>query len=160
MLAERLATQCKVRVEEARSGQTPEPGLVLIAPGDHHMVMGKEVASPRITLNQGPHENGCRPAVDPLFKSVAEIYGDRVLGLILTGMGADGLRGAEAIRSKGGRIWAQDEASSVVWGMAGAVTRAGLAEQVLPLSKLPDALVDAVRGSGKPDLARGLRAPG
>jgi two-component system chemotaxis response regulator CheB len=154
MLAERLASQCKVRVEEARSGQTPEPGLVLIAPGDFHMVMKREVGAPRLTLNQGPAENGCRPAVDPMFKSVAEIYGDRVLGLILTGMGVDGLRGAEAIRSKGGRIWAQDEQTSVVWGMAGAVTRAGLAEQVLPLAKLPEALVEATRAR------TGMRVPG
>ncbi len=158
MLAERLSSQCKIRVEEARSGQAAEPGLALIAPGDFHMVMGRELGSPRLTLNQNPHENGCRPAVDPMFKSVAEIYGDRVLGLILTGMGVDGLRGAEAIRSKGGRIWAQDEASSVVWGMAGAVTRAGLAEQVLPLSKLADALAEATR-SGRADI-RNLRAPG
>ena len=161
MLAERLASQSKVRVEEGRSGQAPEPGLVLIAPGDFHMVMGRELATPRLSLNQNPSENGCRPAVDPLFKSVAEIYGDRVLGVILTGMGADGLRGAEAIRSKGGRIWAQDEATSVVWGMAGAVTRAGLAEQVLPLTKIADALVEATRGSGKGgEVPRGLRAPG
>lgn len=154
MLAERLSSQSKVRVEEARSGQVPEPGQVLIAPGDFHMVMGRELGSPRVSLNQGPLENGCRPAVDPMFKSVAEIFGDRALGLILTGMGVDGLRGAEAIRSRGGRIWAQDESTSVVWGMAGAVTRAGLAEQVLPLTKIADALVDATRGATK-----GLRAP-
>jgi two-component system, chemotaxis family, protein-glutamate methylesterase/glutaminase len=157
MLAERLASQCKVRVEEARSGQQPEPGLVLIAPGDYHMVLGKEIGTPRLSLNQNPHENGCRPAVDPMFKSVAEIYGERALGLILTGMGVDGLRGAEAIRSKGGRIWTQDEHSSVVWGMAGAVSRAGLAEQVLPLGKIAEALTDATRHSGRADLARGTR---
>jgi two-component system chemotaxis response regulator CheB len=158
MLAERLATQCKVRVEEARSGQSPAPGLVLIAPGDYHMVMGRELGSPRLSLNQHPHENGCRPAVDPLFKSVADSYGDRALGLILTGMGVDGLRGAEAIRSKGGRIWAQDEHTSVVWGMAGAVSRAGLAEQVLPLSKIADALTEATRGSGRAKDSRGFRS--
>jgi two-component system chemotaxis response regulator CheB len=149
MLAERLASQSKVRVEEARSGQSPEAGLVLIAPGDYHMVLGKEIGTPRLSLNQHPHENGCRPAVDPMFRSVADVYGDRVLGLILTGMGVDGLRGAEAIRSKGGRIWAQDEQSSVVWGMAGAVSRASLAEQVLPLGKIADAITEATRGGSR-----------
>jgi two-component system chemotaxis response regulator CheB len=87
-------------------------------------------------LNQGPPENSCRPAVDVLFRSVAEIYGPAALAIVLTGMGYDGCRGSEAIRDAGGRVLAQDEATSVVWGMPGAVARAGLAEELLPLDQV------------------------
>lgn len=134
LLAERLDTQSKVKVVEAAGGEVLQPGVVYVAPGNFHMVLQRRGTQIVTALNQLPPENSCRPAVDPLFRSVAQIYGNRALGVILTGMGQDGLRGAEDIRGAGGAIIAQDEASSVVWGMPGFVVRAGLADRVLPLS--------------------------
>jgi two-component system chemotaxis response regulator CheB len=96
-------------------------------------------------VQQGPPENACRPAADPLFRSVASIYGRHTLAVVLTGMGQDGLRGCEAIRAAGGQILAQDEASSVVWGMPGFVVRAGLADKVLPLSMIAAEIVRRVK---------------
>jgi two-component system chemotaxis response regulator CheB len=93
-----------------------------------------------IELDDSPHVNFCKPAVDPLFESAAAVWGHWVLGLVLTGMGADGLRGAQAVTAAGGAVIAQDENSSVVWGMPGQVTNAGLASAVLPLDQIPAAL--------------------
>jgi two-component system chemotaxis response regulator CheB len=146
LLAERLSENCRLRVEEARQGRALEPGLVLIAPGDFHMVVRKQTGPGVVGLNQGPQENGCRPAVDPMFRSAADLYGPGVLGFILTGMGNDGLRGATSIKEKGGRVWVQDEASSVVWSMPGAVYRAGLADRVANLKDLADALDRLIKG--------------
>jgi two-component system chemotaxis response regulator CheB len=100
------------------------------------MVVVRNGARSQIGLNQDPPENSCRPAVDVLFRSAAELYGPGVLAVILTGMGQDGLHGCEAIRARGGKILVQDEASSVVWGMPGFVARAGLSDAVLPLNQL------------------------
>ncbi len=138
MLADRLAANSPLRVREASHGDVLTPGGVWIAPGDLHMRVERQGLSVVVALDKGPAENSCRPAVDVLFRSVAEVYGDRTLALVLTGMGQDGLRGAEAISARGGRIVAQDEASSVVWGMPGAVVRAGLAGSVLPLHEIAD----------------------
>jgi two-component system chemotaxis response regulator CheB len=96
-------------------------------------------------LDQGPQENFCRPAVDVLFRSAVEAYGGGVLGVILTGMGQDGLLGSRAVVDAGGRVLAQDAGTSVVWGMPGAVAGAGLAEKVLPLEELAPAIVAGVR---------------
>ena len=90
----------------------------------------------RILLDQSPRQNSCRPAVDALFASTGEVYGGAVLAVILTGMGQDGLRGTEILKAHGARVLAQDEASSVVWGMPGAVVNAGLANKVLPLNEV------------------------
>src|SRR5204863_9258122 len=98
----------------------------------------------RLLVHQDPPENSCRPAVDPLFRSVARVYGSSALAVILTGMGQDGLRGCEDVRAAGGQVLAQDEATSVVWGMPGFVVRAGLAEQVLPLEELGPEIVRRV----------------
>jgi two-component system chemotaxis response regulator CheB len=98
----------------------------------------------RIRLNQEPPENSCRPAVDVLFRAVTELYGSAALGVVLTGMGQDGLRGCQYIREAGGRVLVQDEASSVVWGMPGFVARAGLANKQLPLSQLAGEIVRLV----------------
>jgi two-component system chemotaxis response regulator CheB len=98
-------------------------------------------------LNGGPPENFCRPAVDVLFRSVAKVYGGKVLATILTGMGQDGKRGAEVLRAAGAEIVAQDESTSVVWGMPGAVTQAGLADVVLPLPDIAGHLVSRITGS-------------
>lgn len=130
LLAERLQAQSKVKVVEAQEGMRVEPGTVYIAPGDHHMIVAKSTGVVQVHLNQGPMENSCRPAVDVLFRSVGEVYGGATISAILTGMGQDGLRGVEQLRALGGYVIAQDEASSVVWGMPGFVARAGLADVV------------------------------
>jgi two-component system chemotaxis response regulator CheB len=138
LLAERLSAQFPIRVEEGSSGSVLEPGHAWIAPGDHHMIVVRDNRQTRILLHQGPPENSCRPAVDVLLRSVAKTFGPNSLTVILTGMGQDGLRGCEAVREAGGEILAQDEATSVVWGMPGHVARAGLADRVLPLSLIAD----------------------
>jgi len=147
LLAERLDSQCKLRVREAAEGDQLQPGVIYIAPGDYHMVVQRRGVTPTIALNQDPPENSCRPAVDVLFRSVASLYGPNALGVILTGMGQDGLRGCEEISERGGRIFVQDEASSVVWGMPGFVARAGLAQKVLPLDTMAVEIVRAIEQS-------------
>ncbi len=112
--------------------------MALIAPGGQHMVVQRTRSGIEVALNQEPPENSCRPAVDVLFRSVSDVVGPHVLATILTGMGRDGLRGSEVIRATGGQLIAQDEATSVVWGMPGAVAQAGLADCVLPLSEIAD----------------------
>lgn len=141
LLAERLDSQCNVHVVEAAGGETLEPGCVYIAPGNFHMVVQRKGTSVVTALNQLPPENSCRPAVDPLFRSVSQVYGAHVLGVVLTGMGQDGLRGAEDIRAAGGQVLAQDEASSVVWGMPGSVAKANLADRILPLQQMAGELI-------------------
>ena len=144
LLAERLDATCALEVHEAAGGEVLRAGGVWIAPGDHHMVVHRVGTEAVLTLEQGPPENSCRPAVDVMFRSVARTYGGRVLAVVLTGMGADGQRGAELLRDAGAGVLAQDEASSVVWGMPGAVVRAGLAEEVLPLSNIAEAITARV----------------
>jgi two-component system, chemotaxis family, protein-glutamate methylesterase/glutaminase len=136
ILAERLNGRCPLQVEEASHGAVVAAGRALIAPGDYHLALAREGTSVVARTHQGPPENSCRPAADVLFRSAAEVYPGTALGVILTGMGQDGLRGCEAIRASGGQILAQDEASSVVWGMPGAIVSAGLADAVLPLDQL------------------------
>lgn len=135
-LAQRLASHSAVSIGEAMSGGRLAPGQVWIAPGNYHMEVCRDALGGKVRLHQGPPENSCRPAVDVLFRSVAECYGASSLAVVLTGMGYDGLRGCEALRQKGGQILAQDEASSVVWGMPGSVAQAGLADRVLPLDQI------------------------
>jgi len=132
-LADRLQKQTPLKVLEAAEGSKVEPGTILIAPGDFHMRVRRNGTSLETTLNQGPPENSCRPAVDVLFRSVAEVFGDAAIGVVLTGMGQDGLRGVEAMREQGAYIIVQDEATSVVWGMPGAIARANLADVVVGL---------------------------
>lgn len=160
--ADRLDLKCALSVSEAAAGDAVTPGRVLIAAGDHHLRLRREAAAGgRVfaTLDQGTPENYCRPAVDVLFRSVVEQYGSNVLGVVLTGMGHDGARGAAEIVAAGGSVLAQDEASSVVWGMPGAVVGAGLAERVLPLDRMAAAILERVRASvlpaGRPLLAGG-----
>jgi two-component system, chemotaxis family, protein-glutamate methylesterase/glutaminase len=135
-LAERIAAHSQVRVEEGRSGATLRPGQVWIAPGNFHMSVVRDGLERRLKLQQGPPENSCRPAVDVLFRSVASAYGAHVLGVVMTGMGGDGVLGAQAIREAAGSVVIQDEASSVVWGMPGLVRAAGLADATYPLGQL------------------------
>jgi two-component system chemotaxis response regulator CheB len=133
LLAERLNTQTGLGVEEAREGSPVEPGKVLIAAGDFHMRVRKDGQRIVAQLDQEPPENSCRPAVDVLFRSVGEVYGGAAIAVMLTGMGQDGLRGVEGLHPQGACIIAQDEPSSVVWGMPGGVVKAGLADFVLDL---------------------------
>jgi two-component system chemotaxis response regulator CheB len=142
VLAERLDLKSALHAVEAADGARLAPGTVYIAPGDLHM----EVSSrERLRTFDGPHENSCRPSVDPLFRSVATQFGPHALAIVLTGMGRDGLRGAEEIARAGGHILVQDEASSVVWGMPGAAWKQGAAEEMLPLDMVPARLIAAVR---------------
>ena len=141
LLAERLNANCQLKVEEASQGEAVEVGKVLIAPGDFHMRVTSTAGGVRICLDQSPQLNSCRPAVDALFASVAELYGGAVLAVILTGMGQDGLRGVEMLKARGARVLVQDEASSVVWGMPGAVANAGFADRVLPLGEIVPAIL-------------------
>lgn len=136
LLAERLASRAQMPVEECVPGTILEPGKVWIAPGNFHMVVEREGVNTILRTHQGPQENSCRPAVDVLFRSVAEHFGANCLGVILTGMGQDGLKGCEALSRVGAQVIVQDEPTSVVWGMPGAVTRAGLANRVLPLKEI------------------------
>jgi len=136
LLAERLNATCKLSVEEAIQGSTVEQGKMLIAPGDFHMKVATNGSGVHVCLDQSPRLNSCRPAVDALFASAAEVYGGAALAVILTGMGQDGLRGVEILRALGAGIVAQDEATSIVWGMPGAVVNAGLADRVLPLNEI------------------------
>jgi two-component system chemotaxis response regulator CheB len=135
-LAERLHRECKLPVREVKDGDIVKPGTVWIAAGDYHMILEKETGQVRLRTTQSPPENSCRPSVDVLFRSAARVYGAGLLAVVLTGMGQDGLRGCQAIRERGGTILAQDEASSVVWGMPGYVANAGLADRVLPLAQI------------------------
>jgi two-component system, chemotaxis family, protein-glutamate methylesterase/glutaminase len=145
LLAERLSAQFALPVKEGVSGAALQPGQAWIAPGDYHMIVVRNGPQARLLLHQDPPKNSCRPAVDVLFRSVAQTFGPNALAVIMTGMGQDGLRGCEAIREAGGQILAQDEATSVVWGMPGNVARAGLADQVLPLSLIADEIIRSVK---------------
>jgi two-component system chemotaxis response regulator CheB len=136
LLAKRLASKCALPVREGQPGELLGPSCVWIAPGDYHMVVQEEDHRMRLRTQQDPRENFCRPSVDVLFRSVAAVYGAHSLGVILTGMGQDGLKGCEALCAAGASVIVQDEASSVVWGMPGYVARAGLAERILPLDQI------------------------
>jgi two-component system chemotaxis response regulator CheB len=146
LLAERLTATTRVPVEEAALGAVLRPGRALIAPGDFHMTVARDGFQIRAVLNQDQPENSCRPAADPLFRSAARVFGDGVLAVVLTGMGQDALRGTEAVKAAGGQVIAQDEQSSVVWGMPGFVVRNGLADKVLPLGLIGSEIVRRVTG--------------
>lgn len=134
--ADRLDRVSPLSVREAADGDLVRRGEVLVAPGDFHLRLTRSAGTVRAALDQGPRENFCRPAADPLLRSAAELYGAGVLCLVLTGMGSDGLEGARVVVDGGGRVVVQDEATSVVWGMPGAVAGAGLAHEVLPLDAI------------------------
>jgi two-component system chemotaxis response regulator CheB len=153
-LATRLNQECALNVSEAAGGEQVQPGQVLIAPGDFHLELQRHGLAVKTVLGQGPPENSCRPAVDVLFRTAAEAYGAGCLAVVLTGMGQDGLRGAHHIAAAGGTVMAQDQASSVVWGMPRAVTEAGLAQRTLPLSSIAVELMRCVQArSCKPAIA-------
>jgi len=143
LLAERLNRECALTVREAAPTMLPEAGTVFIARGDWHLEFAKRPfdSAPMFHLSQAAIEHYCRPSVDTLFRSAAQAYGDAVIGVVLTGMGSDGLEGCKAIRKAGGRILVQDRTSSAVWGMPGVVAEAGLAHRILSLPAIAPELV-------------------
>ncbi|MDP9430935.1 MAG: chemotaxis response regulator protein-glutamate methylesterase [Actinomycetota bacterium] len=138
--AQRLDPLCALRVAEAVDGTPLAAGTVHLAPGDHHLTIRKTSRGLVTALDQEPPENFCRPAVDPLFRSAVEVFDGAVLGVVLTGMGSDGRIGAGRIRETGGAVVVQDQGTSVVWGMPGAVATAGFADEVLPLDRVAEAI--------------------
>src|SRR5260221_933302 len=136
VVAEHLGRVAKRSVREAVDGEEIIAGTVYIAPGGKHMKVVRRDGNAVIAIEDGPLVNFCKPAVDPLFASAAEVWGNKVLALVLTGMGSDGLAGSKSIIAAGGHVMAQDEETSVVWGMPGQVTNAGLCSAVLPLSEI------------------------
>ena len=135
-LAERLSKICNATVREAQAGQEIRPGDILLAPGGRHLEVTSDAGTQRVRLTDDPPENSCRPAADVLFRSAARAWGAGTLGIVLTGMGRDGLQGSRQIVEAGGTVLAQDEFTSVVWGMPGEVVRAGLADAILPLPQI------------------------
>lgn len=140
-LARRLTARCALTVVEARDGDHVRPGHVLLAPGGRHLRVRRQGPRVVVQLDDGTPENFCRPSVDVLFRSVAATYGSTALGVVLTGMGADGTRGSAELVAFGSEVLVQDEDSSTVWGMPGSVSNAGLASEVLPLAELSAAVL-------------------
>ena len=136
LLAERLDGACSIEVVEAKEGMSLRPGRAILAPGGFHMRVVRAARGYVVKLDEGPKENSCRPAVDVLFRSIADNFNGRSIAVILTGMGQDGLIGSRALKERGATIFAQDQASSVVWGMPGAIVAANLADRVLPLNRI------------------------
>lgn len=140
LLAERLDTTSALTVREVSEPVTAKAGEVWIAPGDRHIVLTNSAG--RIELDDGPEENSCKPSVDVLFRSAATTYGRRAVSVILTGMGDDGCRSARLLVDEGAHLIAQNQATSIVWGMPGAVVKAGLADVVVPLSQVASEICD------------------
>ncbi|MBU3575484.1 chemotaxis response regulator protein-glutamate methylesterase [Polynucleobacter sp. UK-Mo-2m-Kol15] len=145
LLAARLSATGVMTFKEAEEGEIAAPGMVYIAPGGFHMTLSRLGTKTIIHLNTEPPENSCRPAVDVLFRTAADVYSGGLLAVMLTGMGYDGLKGSQMIKEKGGQVIAQDEATSVIWGMPGAVVQAGLADGVLPIDKMADEIIFRTR---------------
>lgn len=145
LFAERLERTSTLRVREGVSGTQLRPGEVWIAPGDFHLTVVRDGGERCLAVHQGASEHSCRPSVDVLFRSIAAAYGPSCLGVILTGMGTDGLQGSELIRRGGGQIVVQDEASSVVWSMPGAVAKAGLADEIVSIDHMAPAIIRRLR---------------
>lgn len=144
ILAEHITRMTGWPCEEAKDGDLLEAGKILLAPGDFHMTVVQKGPQRAISINQDAPENFCRPAVDPMLRSVVKVFGARALTVILTGMGNDGEKGAHHIVNAGGTVIAQDEKSSVVWGMPGAVASAGLCSAILPVTELAGYVVNHI----------------
>jgi two-component system chemotaxis response regulator CheB len=141
LLADRLNTKSELTIKECEDGDILQPSHVYIAPGDYHMYVEQKKDDVVALTNQAPQENSCRPAVDVLFRSVAKVFGRNALAVVLTGMGQDGMHGAQHIQSRGGQVIVQDEASSVVWGMPGFVVKSNSADAILPLDKIAGEII-------------------
>lgn len=145
ILAEHLSKVADARCAEGVDGEPLEAGRIYVAPGDFHMYIEKSGTGHVIRLNQEPAENYCRPSVEPLFRSVAKEFGAATLALMLTGMGHDGLDASETLVDTGATLIAQDEESSVVWGMPGAVANAGLCAEILPIDQIAPRAINLMR---------------
>jgi two-component system chemotaxis response regulator CheB len=156
ILAEHISRQCGVTCGEAKEGEVLRAGQYYIAPGDFHMLIVKKPEGPSIHLTQDAPENFCRPSVDPMLRSLTEVYGGRILTVILTGMGQDGTKGGEVVVRSGGAVIAQDEATSVVWGMPGAAAVAGICSAITPVKEI-GAMVKQIAMSG-PSAGSGVSA--
>jgi two-component system chemotaxis response regulator CheB len=141
ILAEHLERACGHPAREARDGELLSAGIIRIAPGGRHMRVARRDGKPVVALDDEPPVNFCKPAVDPLFSSAAAVWGGATLAVVLTGMGVDGTRGAADIVARRGSVIAQDEATSVVWGMPGSVAHAGLCSAVLPIEQIASTVV-------------------
>jgi two-component system chemotaxis response regulator CheB len=146
ILAEHLARSSQRPAREAVDGEIVKAGRIYLAPGGRHMRVVRQGAEAAIALDDGPPVNFCKPAVDPLFTSAIDVWQAGVLAVVLTGMGSDGMRGGKEIVAAGGSVIAQDEASSVVWGMPGATANAGICAAVLPLNQIAQKLVRVFSG--------------
>jgi two-component system chemotaxis response regulator CheB len=146
--AARLDEVCAVDVREASDGERVVPGVALIAPGNHHLLVRRSGAEYRVCIGDGPPVNQCRPSVDVMFESVANAAGHNAVGVILTGMGADGAAGMRAMHDAGARTVAQDEATCVVYGMPREAVAAGGVDFVLPLPKIAVATLQLAVGAG------------
>ena len=146
ILAEHLARSSRRPAHEAVDGEIVKPGRIYLAPGGRHMRVVRHGAEAAIALDDGPPVNFCKPAVDPLFTSAIDVWQGGILAVILTGMGSDGMRGGKDIVAAGGSVIAQDEATSVVWGMPGAAANAGICAAVLPLNQIAPKLVRLFSG--------------
>jgi two-component system chemotaxis response regulator CheB len=149
--AERLDGITPLLVKEGKSGQRLGPGQVWVAPGDQHMTVGRQGSDVVLMMNGRPREQGCRPSVDVLFRSMAQVFGNRALAVVLTGMGSDGTNGAQAIWEAGGEVIVQDQATSLIWGMPGRVVAAGLARIVCPLDSVAAAIMGRVYANREPE---------
>ncbi len=146
ILAEHLARASHRPAHEGVDGELIKPGRIYLAPGGRHMRVVRQGAQAAIALDDGPPVNFCKPAVDPLFASAIDVWQGGILAVVLTGMGSDGMRGGKEIVAAGGSIIAQDEATSVVWGMPGAATHAGICAAVLPLGQIAPKLIQLFAG--------------
>jgi two-component system, chemotaxis family, protein-glutamate methylesterase/glutaminase len=146
ILAEHLTRAVGRTAHEAIDGEEIKAGQIYVAPGGRHMRITRRDGTATITIDDGPQVNFCKPAVDPLFETAAEIWGGKNLAVVLTGMGSDGTRGAASVVAAGGAVLAQDEESSVVWGMPGSVAHAGLCSAVLPLDQIAPKIVRLFAG--------------
>ncbi|MDA8187399.1 MAG: chemotaxis response regulator protein-glutamate methylesterase [Dehalococcoidales bacterium] len=142
-LAQRLNDLSPLEIKEAEPGDVVQPGLALVAPGNYHMTVSRTGV---IALDQRPPEHGVRPAVDVTMETTSEVYGGAAIGVILTGMGCDGTRGAKLIKEAGGQIVAEDESTCVIYGMPRSVIEAGVADRIAPLHRVADEIVDLVEG--------------
>jgi two-component system, chemotaxis family, protein-glutamate methylesterase/glutaminase len=146
ILAEHLGRASRRPAAEAVDGEIVKPGRIYLAPGGRHMRVVRHGAETVIALDDGPPVNFCKPAVDPLFNSAIDVWQGSIMSVILTGMGSDGMRGGKEIVAAGGSVIAQDEATSVVWGMPGAAANAGICAAVLPLNQIAAKLVRVFSG--------------
>lgn len=148
-LAERLTARGNLPAHEVEDGMIATPGNIYIAPGNYHLEVTRKDAEVHLNLSQAPHENSCRPSADVMFRSLASAYGPRLLSIVMTGMGQDGKKGCEYVKSHGGIVVAQDEASSLVWGMPRAVISAGLQDGIVPLSGMAKMINESCSRSKK-----------